>query len=315
MWEFDIEEYKEDLGQICNEKVDINSKSYKQVCHYTSPFGLEGILKSMSIRFTEFSVLNDGSEGEMIYDCIEFCLEKLKNKLSREFYEAVAGAILSDKNYFKWTKYIEPTTYNYFVACFCEKKDSLPMWNYYTKTKDSLGYSIVFDFKTIFDNLILNKYDFLDMACFKVNYNYVSQSDIISKFLSRTNEYWMNTKSLKYKGQLINEFNNFIEYLKLCFKNDGFVSEDEVRFVIRIENEIFKEKIKFDNGKEMIKLQYSNGIYKPYIDLEFGEPNAIKEIVVSPTIRDNASKNSVEFLLEKYDVEADVTVSRIPLMY
>ena len=65
----------------------------------------------------------------------------------------------------------------------------------------------------------------------------------------------------------------------------------------------------------MIKLQYSNGIYKPYLDLGFGGKEAIKEIVVSPTIRDSASKNSVEFLLEKYGFEADVSISRIPLMY
>lgn len=315
MWNFDIEEYKEKLGHICNARVDINSKSFNQVSHYTSPFGLEGILKSKSIRFTEFSVLNDGSEGEMIYKCIDFCLEKLKGKLSKEFYEAVAGAILFDKDYSKWTKYIESTCYNYFVACFCEKKDSLPMWNYYTKTKDSLGYSIVFDFKIIFDNLIYNGFDDLEIQCFKVDYNYDSHEEIITKLLLKTNEYWKNTKNIENKGQLINEFNNFIEYLKLCFKNDGFISEDEVRFVIRIENELFKKNMKYANGDEMVKLQYANGIYKPYIELDFGGSNAIKEIVVSPTIRDSASKNSVKFLLDKYDIKADVTISRIPLMY
>lgn len=315
MWEFDIEEYKEALAEIYREKIDITKNSYKKICHYTSPFGLDGILKSKTIRFTEFSVLNDASEGKMIYDCLGYCLKKQKNNISKEFYEAVFDAVIFDNIDSKWNQYIKIKSYNYFVACFCKNKDSLSMWNYYTKTKDSLGYSVVFDFETIFTNLVSSGSELFDVTCFKVNYNYKSHLNIIRNLLLKANEYWENTKCVNDKGQLINEFKNIIEFLKLSFKNHAFISEEEVRFVIRIENELFRKNIKYNNGDEMIKLQYSNGIYKPFIDLEFGGSKAIKQIMVSPTIRDSASISSVKFLMDKYEIEADVFISNIPLMY
>lgn len=315
MQHFDIEKYKNDLKNVYK-GVEINPKSFKSVSHYTSPFGLEGILKSKNIRFTESSVLNDGLEGEMIYKCIDFCIEKIKNELDIDFYEAIRGAILYDKKFSKWLTKIDQFSYSYFIACFCQKKDSLPMWNYYTKTKDSLGYAIVFNFEDLYNNLNSDKLGLpKKITCFKVIYYYRKQQKIITDLLLKVNDYWKKSMTKKSKCQLLNEFNNVIEYLKLCFKNKGFVSEDEVRFVISIENEMLREKIKFNNGNELIKLQYSNGIYKPYIELEFGGSDAIKEIVVSPTIKDSASKSSVNFLLDKYGIEAKITISNIPIMY
>ena len=43
----------------------------KLIYHYTSSSGLLGILSSESLWFTDFSVLNDESEGNYIYSLVK----------------------------------------------------------------------------------------------------------------------------------------------------------------------------------------------------------------------------------------------------
>ena len=100
--------------------------------HYTSPIGLEGILKNKNLRFTDSTMLNDNSEGEMIFVCLDECIDDSINKME--------GTIELNKEFIDTDSEIE-------------KIINMPISSYLTKDNET-------DFRKIEHNVIkeISKY-------------------------------------------------------------------------------------------------------------------------------------------------------------
>lgn len=130
--------------QIDNQKLNKSKLHFqkntraRQIFHYTSIGGLEGILKHKTLRFTNIKYMNDKDEIIAGLDCIA----KTCNA-SEEERENLRSAFLSHGM-------------QTFVCCFSLEKDSLPMWNYYTKEINNQGYNIEFDDKKLVESILRN---------------------------------------------------------------------------------------------------------------------------------------------------------------
>ena len=108
----------------------------KSIYHYTSIGGLQGILQSKTLRFTNIKYMNDKDE-------ITAGLESVAQacKVSEEDREKLLSAFTSHGT-------------QTFVCCFSLDEDSLPMWNYYTKEINNQGYNIEFDDKKLVESIL-----------------------------------------------------------------------------------------------------------------------------------------------------------------
>ena len=66
-----LKAYEKIVDEICSMDSSI-------IVHYTSPEGLKGIIENRTLRFTDSEYLNDKSEGKLIYDTLEFCIDYKK---------------------------------------------------------------------------------------------------------------------------------------------------------------------------------------------------------------------------------------------
>lgn len=62
-----------------NPLAQINENSTKKIYHYTSPNGLQAILKNSSIRFSDLEFLNDTSEYIYILEILKSASEQMKD--------------------------------------------------------------------------------------------------------------------------------------------------------------------------------------------------------------------------------------------
>ena len=126
----DFNSNKIDFGLI--EKGNITFKKNtkaKQIFHYTSIGGLEGILTYKKLRFTNIKYMNDKDEIIAGLDSIAKACDA-----SDEERESLLSAFINHGT-------------QTFVCCFSLEEDSLPMWNYYTKEINNQGFNIEFDDK------------------------------------------------------------------------------------------------------------------------------------------------------------------------
>lgn len=110
----------------------------KPIFHYTSISGLEGILCYKKLRFTNIKYMND--KGEIIAGLDS--MAKACNA-SEEAREILRSIFISHG-------------IQTFVCCFSLEKDSLPLWNYYTKEINNQGYNIEFEVKKLVESILRN---------------------------------------------------------------------------------------------------------------------------------------------------------------
>lgn len=300
----------------------------KQIFHYTSIGGLEGILGYKKLRFTNIKYMNDKDEIIAGLDS----LAKICN-VSEEEREQMRSAFI---NYGMQT----------FVCCFSLEEDSLPLWNYYTKEINNQGYNIEFDDKKLVES-ILRSNPVLN-GC-NLSYGIVDYSKDNDSEYSRTitNEI-LTSMSLSIsklfltvaKGALIDRSSNLDEMslqdlektitdtekkrklndLPIYFyngekcsfekdssgeylyfiKRDCFKQEREFRIVITVPDERLAEL----KEKGAYKFRIGNGILIPFLELSFSE-DVVKSITISPTVQSDLVELSIQDFLKycKFEVE------------
>ena len=140
--------------------MDSNSKHNvpNTVYHYTSPSGLLGIVdngensENAKLWFTRCDSLNDKSERCDIQKVLKKYKELRKDTIPKEFQDAIEELINIEVN--KWDlspifwnndknpSIDEPDPENIYVCSFSTDRDSLPMWNYYSKSSHYEGYAL-----------------------------------------------------------------------------------------------------------------------------------------------------------------------------
>lgn len=263
---------------------DYIDKNVPFIYHYTSPAGLSGIIKNSKLRFTDRFYLNDKTEGIYV---IKLCLDNIDffDFLTDDFKKAFIK---------KCNQRIEqPQRDRFYVyqCCFSIDKDSLCLWNYYTKTEGIKGYNIKINVVDLADKIIptpYNKDRVPKLRYGKVIYSEQKQLEILYKIVNLFFEY-NKTDMISGEDFVCEYLVDKIMYLGVFFKKPCFEVENEFRLVL----DLF---LNDDNTYAVIKDKQEffekNGVFIPYVDIPF-KNELLTGICVSPTLDYTATKESI----------------------
>lgn len=269
----------------------------EELFHYTSSDGLLGILRSNTLWFTDYSVLNDESEGRYVFDMAKKVIKE--NPIYDKVYIDIALPAIGRN-----------LTSRCFICSFSRNSDSLPLWSNYSKNVSKFGYN--FSLKVSDLKRSINKNTFLTNPSVVVDsivYNEEDQKKIIKSVIDKFYKAWLKGTS---KSAIQEFLSADLRLWRFKFKHSAFESEDEVRAYIHISDEEFSTLLR---GKEdVIKFRSINGIFAPYIEVPI-DINSIGQITLSPMLKGVEAGNSVAFLCEKYGLRCKIKHSEIPLRY
>jgi len=252
-----------------------------KIYHYTSADALINILKSgggkkfFTLRLSRVDYMNDIYDGKDVFEFIfDECIKSEQIKLSSNFKQYVTDLVKSlQEGQFNEASSREVS----YISSLTIDGDSLPMWRNYTNNGG--GYNIVFDPSSLWDYCNMDS----KMALIPVVYNYDLMVKIINAILTTFSLIWENDQERITDLKLL--LFRYIMLSKLSFKHPSFSHEQEIR-IIKIEPRIFGI-----NQNE--KYAVSNGIMRPYIDVEFPK-DIFLGVTVGPLLEADAAKLTVE---------------------
>lgn len=282
----------------------------KLVNHYTSSQGLLGILKNQNLRFTEYSYLNDNTEGDFIFVVLEDCLYG-DTYIDKEFKKA----ILCQLDNSPFNEIFDLNCKHYFLCCFSSNSDSLPMWNYYSKMPSKVGYNIQFRYEELFQDIgdACEKNDGLYFEGYKVMYSKEEQYKFLHNCLDYVYRIWRESCN----DFIIRVFLNYLNSVRFAFKHFAFEPEQELRFVIKVDDKEYQSALQTENDlSKLINFNDREGVLVPYLEIPFSN-NSVNSIKLSPLIKEENAKESVRLLLNKlgYNRKVQIESSDIPLRY
>lgn len=297
-----------------NSKLKFLSKKNKSIYHYTSVDGLKNILFNRSLYFTNVKYLNDKDEILAGLESFGKIFNMPKNEIKKYKLEILNSAD------------------QIFVCCFSLDKDSLPMWNYYTKENSHQGYNIEFNQIKLIESILRNNpiLDGCDFCFGLVDYsanNYSKYAEItyqqmqpsfelnLNKFLfqiAKSNLKKKNSDSfIKELREKIKKSEQDKEKVKCssyyyngekcCFEKNimknpfAFIKRDYFKDEkeFRIVVKVPREILLNLKRDGVYKFRSMNGILLPYLELKFNE-NAIKSITISSTLKNDMVKTSIK---------------------
>ena len=274
----------------------LQDNEIKVLYHYTSANALKNIIKEKRIWFSDIHYLNDKSELTYTFDMLYRILNQ-ETKLNKKFKEHLK--IYMDIHiYGKPLKVIKIPRQNIFVASFSQAPDELSLWNYYTKSDKKFGYNIGFKIDTFMKNKLQNFY------CGKVIYDTNEQEEQIKKALFDYQNIYIKYDNDDERESIVSTFIDFIELTALFFKHEAFASEREYRNVYII-NE--------NNNPFQIEYRIHNGIFIPYIEIEF-TIDKIESVTASPLI-DIKLGDGVNQFFRSHKMKIKLNASKIPIRY
>lgn len=342
--EVSLDKTRIDYNHLMKSKLTFHKNiKAKPVFHYTSIGGLQGILSSKTLRFTNIKYLNDKDEIIAGLD-----------SMAKE-----CNASDDERNNLR-DAFINHGTQT-FVCCFSFEEDSLPMWNYYTKEINNQGYNIEFDDKKLVESILRNNpvLDGCDFAFGRVDYSkendseysrtitnemlssmelsitklflavaknaLVKQSSSIDEAALKKWEEKINQSENKpkisepqiyfYNGEKCNfEKNPSGDYLYFI-KRDCFRPEKEFRIVISVPDELLPKMAK----ENVYKFRISNGVLIPYLELKFSA-DVVKSLSISPTVQSDLVEQSIQDFMnycnyEVRDFSKFIKHSKIPVRF
>lgn len=264
-----------------------------RICHYTSASALKSILENQKLRFTRWNFLNDESETIHIHKIVKSCLEeKMYSKKFKELILSINDIIeklRNDETY--------PGRENYYILSFSEDPDSLPMWSYYTKSKQSDGYNIDFDANILMS--FFNGCSDIETMLIKLIYKTNEKKGIVNELLDNLHEMYVKIGDVFDRDEIVLKCFEFgIDMLSKYFKHEAFGYENEYRIIAKVptENEKVVEK---------------DGVFVPYIELEFPK-ESVNGVKISPTLSKRNPQIGLSTFLENNGYYCNITHSKIP---
>ena len=291
-----------------------NDNGYS-IFHYTSPDGLSSIIQNGKLRFTDRFFLNDESEGIYV-------LELLAKEFDLIIDKTFPLSIIKDDIIKQCKDYKQTiTTYQFkiYQISFSLDRDSLCMWNYYTKGNDIRGYNIEFNPKEICEKLNLGKDKKAPYILNgKVIYDRTEQITEVKKLLNS----FYDAILLDYNNDVDEAIKFFKKHLSCIlqrltllgtfFKSEYFKIENEYRIALDLN---IDESGHTPNIDAKRKFMSKKDFFVPYYDIDF-DRNAIKSITLSPTIDRYEGRKNVKMLLDEQEMKAvDIKQSQIPVRF
>lgn len=265
---------------------DLIPDSGELIYHYTSPSGFKGIIENKTIRFTDRFFLNDASEGRYIMD---LCIENIDTLVSKhgELKEELLRQLSKRQN--------NPQRDDFYVyqCSFSKDKDSLALWNYYTKGNNIQGYNLCFASNELYSSIelesILDSKKLPAIWGGDVIYKKEKQLEIVKRVVDEFFDF--SEKEGHHQYQLtISLLVDKLMLVGIFFKKECFNIENEYRMVMDLH--IDKNTGMFTAISSEQKFYEKNGFLTPYLDVGF-DANALKEIRISPTLDMETTRNSI----------------------
>lgn len=306
-------EFIQELVNMSNKiMVENNIKDNgKSIYHYTSPLGLQSIIKCQTMRFTDRDYLNDASEGIYVLNlCIKRAKEIMKN--APEF-------LAEFENYCKARLNNPPkSNFHIFQCSFSTEKDSLCLWNYYTKGDSIKGYNLKFSPKQLKEAFVFDSNfstgNVPHVYSGQVIYDENEQLKILKNVVDKFYEFSTEKKHINMK-EVIEFLLDKILFIGTFFKNTCFKVEKEFRLVIGLHLDKYGNYFAI---KEEQKFMERDGIFIPFTDIEF-KPEALIGITISPTLDGESALKSLKRItagkFENLKKESNFSNSQIPVRY
>lgn len=291
--------------------------------HYTSLDGLKGIIQKNKLKFwfTRSDCLNDIKEGNEAFLVFKEIREQWKNddKVDKEFVELLDQIEMSGKKVLFLRENqdeinVKLSEYDAYICSFSKKDDLLEMWRYYSKGKG--GYSLQFD-KALFDE-IKNNFLYGDGTTqtypdvYNVIYNKKKQKELFEEKIRACHDLFLFSKdsNIVNKQYIKQTIETILNKYRFRFKNQCFSNEQEIRAVICL-----PKGYSDTNNHIMLKYRESHEIMIPYLELSISNNDLLKQIKISPFIKNDVAVETTSLYLNSMGYDAKVKQSTLPVRF
>ena len=290
------------------------------IFHYTSPVGFESILfrnsQKIELWASRNDCLNDMSEGTLALEIYkEVCSDMREcGEIEGQFYDLIKD-VTPAHTMLMWHKSNGVNTltvaeYERYICSFSKNRDSLAMWNYYSKGNMYEGFNLGFYTRMLEEsvNEHLDSYE-TRIHMYPVAYEKESQKELIHDFIANLAECYEvgDETSVRYTVS-----NQLVQW-SLVFKSEHFKHEEEVRLIVDI-----GKKPPCSVPQLKVNYRITKGFTIPYIILEI-DKNTLSDVTIGPLLGDIESKRTqlavMEERLTTQDYLALVKGSEIPVRY
>lgn len=288
----------------------------EDIYHYTSPEGFMSILLGDADKATlwasRYDCLNDVSEGtvaEQVFQ--EVCRDLLDSgSISNELYELFSAVkparTILFSHYKAGEMKITRSECDRYVCSFSKNRDSLTMWNYYSKGNKYEGFNIGFLPLTISNSLEDFMHDKESLFhIYPVIYDKENQKRLIKSTLIKLKENYSQDREPVIRYVISDRLLDW----SLVFKNECFQHEEEVRIIVDIAK---REK------RIPVKYRVNAGHIVPYIALMFDKED-VSHVHFGPLQCGEEQKQHqqrvMEEMLEAKGYTALVDYSKVPVRY
>jgi len=287
--------------------VDCKIKKYLQMdqdlnplFHYTSVYGLEGIIKNKELWVSHSDFLNDKTERQYTFKLFYKILEErvIEGSLNHLYMNSIIDTL-------------RELEYPAYVLSLSKNKDSNLLWSNYSQND---GYNIKFDFSSFRSDFFIDQKE-ASIGIFKSKVIYDEKihrqaiSELADDYIELFKTYAGRDKEWLKENQHVNQTATNIQMTFLLFsaffKDACFKQEEEHRFAV------------VPTRPENIKYHYRilNGAFIPYIKIELKD-SQIKGVTIGPKNKMDISEEGLRYFLELNKLSGiDINQSKIPYRY
>ncbi len=290
------------------------------IYHYTSASGLRGILSSGILFFTDSQFLNDRSERKNFYqllaDRLKGWVPDMKEVLEHRYFGRQSSVLRS----LSMAEPADQGASRYFVLSCSQEKDSLPMWNYYTRGARAAGYNIHFSTRALVKQLqehpLIQRINCQPrILCGRVIYEDKEKELGLEGLLQEISQKWREKQDERYREELLLRADLAFEKMSLFYKDQAFAHEKEIRIVIPSDNRQI-HSLSEDNDESPYRFREVRGAQVPYLALDVLEKGtAITGVTAGPALDEEIAVKGVEYMLYCYGFPQTCKVSAVPLRY
>ena len=291
--------HKKHINYICKETAN------GSVFHYTSPNGLLGIISKNSVWFSNSDYLNDISESDYFHEVSSNIImrEKDGKKAKNLAFRTYLISMFHSNKMWSGRQTFSREKERRYIFSLSLDSDSLSLWNYYTKTADTVGYNIGFNLEKLVNSL--NLYSNQELMIGRVIYDCKIQKELLNELYDDYLDIYEKYTYSYQRRYLYEALEDNLTKYSVFMKNPAFMNENEFRVAV------------FEKGESQEQKYYceKNGAFVPYIIKEF-DISSVSSIRFSATTQADFVEDSVMDLCENYNIHNIITEkSQIPIRY
>ncbi len=306
-----------------------NMYALDEVYHYTTAEGLNSILQrdSINLWFTRWDCVNDVLEGQDVIDIYRKAGESLveNGEIDDEYWSQLKDITpnnsfpisfcVKDRKGTKTDTFITCPSTSY-ICCFSLDKDSLPMWNYYSKNSSSNGYNI-----KLLPGYLEEEYNWQkedeengtkanygsDLQYLRVIYDDQEKLSIIKKAILRP--YIFRHETEDAISRISARISSCLRQWQLVFKKVSYQHEREARMILVLPDEYPDNAIDYTPFE--IRFRAKMGYLIPYVEVRFKSIEAFRGLTVGPRENQEFAADTVKSLVESRGYSGSIDCSRI----